>query len=197
MSTRLPLVLLGLAALVIASACTRSTSGPPSTPPSEAAPPAAAATPPAADSGPEPAAEAAPAPSEAPPDADPPPTNGASDAAADPLSSGQPQAKAAVQGPLDKDIVRRIVRAHMNEIRFCYNKALQKEPELRGRATVRFAIGADGTVQATERVEVDPESDGMIAVADCAALAIRRWTFPKTEGGASTLVTYPFSFEPG
>jgi hypothetical protein len=34
-------------------------------------------------------------------------------------------------------------------------------------------------------------------VGNCIAQAVRRWTFPKPEGGGSVIVTYPFVLEPG
>jgi hypothetical protein len=56
------------------------------------------------------------------------------------------QAKAEVQGALDKDIIRRIVRAHINEVRYCYNQALARDPNAKGRVAVQFTIGGTGKV---------------------------------------------------
>ncbi|MGB1017018.1 MAG: AgmX/PglI C-terminal domain-containing protein, partial [Nannocystaceae bacterium] len=57
------------------------------------------------------------------------------------------QAKAQVTGALDKDIIRRIVRAHINEVRSCYNTELAKDPNLKGRASIQFTIGSSGKVE--------------------------------------------------
>ena len=35
------------------------------------------------------------------------------------------------------------------------------------------------------------------AVGSCIAQAVKRWTFPKPEGGGSVIVSYPFVLEPG
>ena len=56
------------------------------------------------------------------------------------------QAKATVTGSLDKDIIRRIVRAHINEVRYCYEKGLAVDPNLKGRVAVTFTIDAEGKV---------------------------------------------------
>src|SRR5205823_1928265 len=40
---------------------------------------------------------------------------------------------ATVRGSLDKEIIRRIVRRHMNEVKFCYEKELTTHPDLYGR----------------------------------------------------------------
>jgi TonB family protein len=99
------------------------------------------------------------------------------------------QAKAQVQGALDKDIVRRIVRAHINEVRNCYNVSLAKDPTIGGRVAIQFTIGSSGkvpTAVVAESTIKDPE------VGRCVAKAVRRWKFPKPNGGGSVIVTYPF-----
>jgi hypothetical protein len=104
------------------------------------------------------------------------------------------QAKAEVKGSLDKDIIRRIVRAHINEVRYCYNQGLAKDPSLKGRVAVQFAISPSGSVSTTKVTDNTLADE---AVGDCIAKAVKRWTFPKPEGGGVVLVTYPFVLEPG
>jgi len=104
------------------------------------------------------------------------------------------QAKAEVQGALDKDIIRRIVRAHINEVRYCYNQALARDPNAKGRVAVQFTIGGTGKVP-TAVVQESTMKDP--AVGSCIAQAVKRWTFPKPEGGGSVIVSYPFVLEPG
>jgi tetratricopeptide (TPR) repeat protein len=103
------------------------------------------------------------------------------------------QGKAKVEGALDKDIIRRIVRAHINEIRHCYNQGLVRNPSLEGRFAVQFAITSRGVVAAAV-VESSTLRDD--AVAQCGAKAVKRWKFPKPESG-NVVVTYPFVLEPG
>jgi TonB family protein len=104
------------------------------------------------------------------------------------------QAKAEVHGKLDKDIVRRIVRAHINEIRHCYNKALVDDPAEKGRVVVRFTIDATGHVTAADPIESSVKN---AELPTCMATAIKRWKFPKPEDGGSVGVTYPFLLDPG
>ncbi len=101
-------------------------------------------------------------------------------------------AKATVQGALDKDIVRRIVRAHINEVRHCYNQGLAKDKSLKGRVAVQFTIGGSGKVP-TAVVANTTVKDS--SVGNCIAKAVRRWKFPKPHGGGSVIVTYPFVLE--
>src|SRR5262245_25587055 len=47
---------------------------------------------------------------------------------------------ATVKGMLDKEIIRRIVRRHVNEVRYCYEQGLTKQPKLDGRLVTQFTI---------------------------------------------------------
>ncbi|WP_146662430.1 AgmX/PglI C-terminal domain-containing protein [Enhygromyxa salina] len=98
--------------------------------------------------------------------------------------------KADVQGAgIDKDMIRRIVRAHLNEVRSCYNSGLTKNPNLQGRVTVQFSIVGTGKVGSSV-VQEDTAKDG--SVANCIAKAVKRWQFPRVVGGGTAMVTYPF-----
>jgi len=103
------------------------------------------------------------------------------------------QSPVEVRGPLDPDIIRRIVRAHINEIRYCYNQGLGRDPNLRGRVVVRFTIDVGGNVREStvkESALKDP------AVGNCIATRIQRWSFPRPRpGSGEVFVTYPFVLE--
>lgn len=104
------------------------------------------------------------------------------------------QARATVSGSLDKDIIRRVMRAHINEVRHCYNKGLASDPKLSGRVRVVYQIGAQGTVAAAI---VQESTLADTSVDQCIAKAIQRWKFPKPQGGGTVTVTIPFVLEPG
>jgi hypothetical protein len=105
------------------------------------------------------------------------------------------QAKAQVSTGLDRDIVRRIVRAHINEIRSCYNAGLRENPKLAGRISIAFEIGSNGKVNSSAvEATIEPADEG---VGECFAKAVKRWTFPKPREGATVSVVYPFELEPG
>ncbi len=104
------------------------------------------------------------------------------------------QAKAQVKGALDKDIIRRIVRAHINEVRHCYNQGLVKDPNLKGRVAVQFTIGPTGKVPVAVVAQSSLKDKN---VANCVAKAVKRWKFPKPQGGGNVVVTYPFVLAPG
>jgi hypothetical protein len=104
------------------------------------------------------------------------------------------QTKAEVKGSLDKDIIRRIVRAHLNEVRYCYNQGLVRDPALSGKVSIQFTISGSGSVSVATVASSTLSDEN---VASCIAKAVKRWTFPKPEGGGAVVVTYPFVLEPG
>lgn len=103
------------------------------------------------------------------------------------------QAKAEVQGSIDHELVRRIVRAHIGELRNCYDRGLLGDPNLKGRVNVRFTVGSDGKIVAAELAE---DTLGDPKVGTCIVTAVKRWEFPKFAGG-TVIINYPFVFEPG
>lgn len=106
------------------------------------------------------------------------------------------QAKAVVTGALDKDIIRRIVRSHINEVRHCYNAGLTTDPNLKGRVTIGFVISPDGSVKATV-VQKSTLPESAKGVNECIAKAAKKWKFPAVEGDGIVTVNYPFVLSPG
>ncbi|MEM6995929.1 MAG: AgmX/PglI C-terminal domain-containing protein [Myxococcota bacterium] len=103
-------------------------------------------------------------------------------------------AKATIDGALDSDITRRIVRSHINELRYCYNQGLVRNPELKGRVSVKFTVGPTGKVSKSEVKKSTVEDPN---VGNCVAKAVKRWKFPKPTDGKAADVLYPFVLSPG
>jgi TonB family protein len=97
------------------------------------------------------------------------------------------------QGALDKEIIRRIVRRHLNEVKYCYDQALVRQPKLDGRVVVKFTISGTGQVLASF---VQSTTLGSPAVEMCVANAVKRWDFPAPRQGGLAIVSYPFTFSP-
>jgi TonB family protein len=94
-----------------------------------------------------------------------------------------------VRGSLSREAIRRVVRQHLNEVRFCYEQGLIERPDLGGRVTVSFVVSGTGSVQSASIASstiTSPRVEG------CIASAVRRWTFPAPDGASVVLVTYPF-----
>jgi hypothetical protein len=101
--------------------------------------------------------------------------------------------QATVRGNLDKEIVRRIIRRHINEVKYCYEQQLARLPGLRGRVTVQFTIAASGAVVAAVR---QSSTLANASAESCIVQAVRRWEFPKPLGGGMVMVSYPFVLTP-
>jgi len=96
--------------------------------------------------------------------------------------------RASVVGGLDKEIIRRVVRRHINEWRYCYERELQSQPSLAGRIILSFTIGPNGQVLTARMTS---STVGNAAVEQCVAQAVRRWRFPAPRGGGIVVVSYP------
>jgi len=106
---------------------------------------------------------------------------------------GGTQASPGPRGSLDKEIIRRVIRRHINEVRWCYESELSKDPLLGGRVTVRFTIAASGQISASA---LESSTMGNARVESCVVQAVRRWEFPKPLGGGVVNVSYPFVLTP-
>jgi TonB family protein len=102
--------------------------------------------------------------------------------------------QANVRGSLDKEIIRRIIRRHINEVKYCYETELTKKADLSGRVSVQFTIAATGQVIASV---LQSSTMGSVRVENCVVQAVRRWEFPKPMGGGIVIVSYPFNFTAG
>lgn len=99
---------------------------------------------------------------------------------------------AAVQGSLSKEVIRRYIRRHINQIRYCYEQQLARRPDLAGRVSVRFVITPSGAVSSSS---VAGSTLGEPTAEACVARAVQRIAFPQPEGGGVVIVTYPFMFQ--
>ncbi len=99
-----------------------------------------------------------------------------------------------VRGSLSKEVIRRVIRRHINEVKFCYEQELNSRPDLEGRVEVRFIISPTGSVQTAM---IQSSSLGNNRVESCITSAVQRWTFPSPDGGGIVIVTYPFVLAQG
>jgi TonB family protein len=100
---------------------------------------------------------------------------------------------ASVRGSLDKEIIRRIVRRNINQVRFCYQEALTRHPSLEGRLVTQFTIAPTGRVLAAM---IESSTLKELSVEACVVNAVKRLEFPAPEGGGLVMVSYPFTFSP-
>ncbi len=96
-----------------------------------------------------------------------------------------------VEGGLAREQVEAVVRKNSGQLLYCYEKALQSNPGLRGRLTSKWIIGGNGRVKSVRIVSSSLRQAG---VESCVTNAIRGWRFPKPIGGVNVDVAYPFDF---
>lgn len=95
---------------------------------------------------------------------------------------------ATAKGSLPKEVIRRVVRTHINEVKECYEAQLTTNKDLAGKVMVRFVINPHGKV--TESA-IEESSLKNTKVETCITDAIRNWEFPQPAGG-KVVVSYPF-----
>jgi hypothetical protein len=83
-----------------------------------------------------------------------------------------------VRGPLSSAGVERVIQRHINELNFCYQRALETSPRLRGTLTVTASIAATGAVS---DARISAGRIGDEAMRSCVSNAVRRWSFPAAE----------------
>ena len=94
---------------------------------------------------------------------------------------------------LSRDVIGRIIQRHWNEIKYCYESELSKDPNLYGKVAVLFIIGGDGGVA---DAQITQSTMGNQNVEGCMTNHIKRWKFPEPKGGGTVNVTYPWVFKP-
>jgi outer membrane biosynthesis protein TonB len=102
-----------------------------------------------------------------------------------------PSAKFGMEGSgkLDRAVVKQYIRKQLAKIRWCYQKAFQRNPDLEGKLTVSFIISPTGSVMSSKVIATtlnDRDLEG------CIEKKILTWRFPAPKGGGVVKVNYPF-----
>jgi hypothetical protein len=97
-----------------------------------------------------------------------------------------------VLGSIDPELVRKVIRDHAAQVRYCYEQQLALNPKLAGKISIRWQIGADGRASSTVVVRGDGTTLPNDQVAQCIMSRIVTWEFPKPKGGGIAIVTYPW-----
>ena len=96
-----------------------------------------------------------------------------------------------ILGSLDKSLIDTVIRKNMNQLRYCYQRELTKNPGLEGKIIVKFTIAPDGSVS---RSGIKTSSMGNSDVETCLTERFKRFKFPEPKGGGVVIVSYPFVF---
>ncbi|MCS6838941.1 MAG: AgmX/PglI C-terminal domain-containing protein [Bdellovibrionaceae bacterium] len=93
---------------------------------------------------------------------------------------------------LNENQIRAVIEQNSGQVRYCYEQALLRNPELAGRVTINFIINAKGFV--TE-ASVGFSNLNNHDVEQCIVDKLKMWRFPSPEGGVDVKVSYPFTLK--
>lgn len=96
-------------------------------------------------------------------------------------------------GSLSKEEIRKVVATSTPRIRACYERALDRAPELTGKLRLTWEIdknGSIGSARVRETTMMPPDATFEACVLD----VVRRMRFAAPRGGGRVVVTYPFVF---
>jgi hypothetical protein len=110
------------------------------------------------------------------------------------MVAGVPVEKIAVS-TIDPDAIRRLLREHIPQFRYCYQRELDatQNESLQGRILFRFVIGGTGRVQRSDVMSDEITSD---KVRDCIKNVLQGIQFPAPAGGKTVEVSQPMNLYP-
>lgn len=98
-----------------------------------------------------------------------------------------------VLGGLTKDQVRQAISDNKRALRNCHEQYLTYKKDLGGRLVLKWKINSDGPV---DTISVQSSNTSYATFDTCVVDVIKKIVFPKAPNGNSTVVIYPFVFQP-
>lgn len=100
-----------------------------------------------------------------------------------------------ILGSMDPDVIRRILREHIPQFRYCYQRELDRgaSDSVSGTIGLQFTIGASGHVS---RAGLSNQTRLPGQVKSCVVRVLRGIQFPPPRGGGTVEVKQPFNFYP-
>ena len=98
-------------------------------------------------------------------------------------------------GTIDREAIRRVIQAKINEVRGCYERVLNTLPRgqrLEGKVIISWEIVAQG---AAKNARVKSSTLGNAKVENCIRDRLASWTFPEPPEGMTAEVAYPFQLK--
>ena len=95
-----------------------------------------------------------------------------------------------ILGAIDPELIRKVIREHASEVRYCYEQELVVNPKLEGKVAIQWQIGSEGHASGCVI-----HSDTTLLndnVQKCIMSRIVTWQFPKPKGGGIAVITYPW-----
>ena len=92
-------------------------------------------------------------------------------------------------GQLDEETVRKIALKNQVSLKYCFQKAQMRNPNLQGKIVVEIVIDGEGKVSSVSVKESTIDDQEMVS---CVLRMIKRWQFPAT--GSEITITFPLVF---
>jgi outer membrane biosynthesis protein TonB len=89
---------------------------------------------------------------------------------------------------MSREMVKRVIDQHLEEVTYCYETALMSNPSIHGRIVFEWKILMNGRVGEIRIVASNVNSH---EIHNCIKSAIKSWQFPRPKG-AEVVVSYPF-----
>jgi hypothetical protein len=98
------------------------------------------------------------------------------------------------EGGLSREEIQRVISRVMSQIKYCYEKELNKDPNLEGKLVMFWLISGSGDVQTASASQNTFSGPSGPPIEQCVQRIIQRLKFPTPKGGGVVNVTYPFVF---
>ncbi len=98
------------------------------------------------------------------------------------------------EGGLSREEIQRVISRVMSQIKYCYDKELNKDPNLEGKLVMFWLISGTGDVQSASASQNTFSGASSAPIEQCVSRIIQRLKFPTPKGGGVVNVTYPFVF---
>lgn len=95
-------------------------------------------------------------------------------------------------GVLEKHEIELVLKQRMSLFMRCYQRELQRNPELSGTVVIRFVIDRDGSIRHSHLRATSLHNS---VVEECVVDEVDKTRFPRPAGG-TVVVSYPFNFQP-
>ncbi len=94
-------------------------------------------------------------------------------------------------GSIDPEAIRRVIMSQLRVIRTCYERELNRNPDLFGKLVLEWTIGEQGRILS---VGTKSSELGNTNVAECVMSRLKTWKFPEPPPNEQVTVAYPFFF---
>jgi len=96
-----------------------------------------------------------------------------------------------IKGSLERSEIEKVIKAHLPQIKYCYERELNTNPELNGKIVTFFFFVKNGNVTSSNIKESTMKNS---SVETCIVRRVAKWIFPQPRGGGMVVVKYPFLF---